>query len=275
MISISSSCQKNDLVKESIRFTVQLEPIQLDRRGLTEWENMDFDVEQTIQALHNRFKLFEVKNLKVKRVANSSANIIVEIPKKDIILSTRNKKIQIPPEYLARYLFSFSKFMLELRLCAEGPQPAKEYLLQPFAGEIPDNMEIISKHEAQEQLFYLLQKTAIVTNRDIIEGKMDIDSYGNSGVVFKLNENGAKKLEQLTSQNVDRQLAILLDGELIYAATILEPLSDEVRISGAIDPFLARIMVVLMKAGPLPSHLVLPTFIRILDKTTFIDSQEK
>jgi SecD/SecF fusion protein len=70
-----------------------------------------------------------------------------------------------------------------------------------------------------------------VVGRDV---KLAVPHFDNNGwtVSLALTSEGADKMERATRENVGRQLAILLDGEVISAPVIRDILRDNIQISG-------------------------------------------
>lgn len=72
-------------------------------------------------------------------------------------------------------------------------------------------------------------------------------------IVLNFNEEGAALFEKLTTENVGTPLAIFLDGEVISAPTIQEPISGGVAtITGQFTPTEARDLVRNLNFGALP-----------------------
>lgn len=77
-------------------------------------------------------------------------------------------------------------------------------------------------------------------------------------VVINFNDAGGKLFEQITSQNVGRQLAIFLDGQLISAPTIQEAIpGGSAEINGTFTPAQARDLVQNLNFGALPAPITL------------------
>ncbi len=83
-------------------------------------------------------------------------------------------------------------------------------------------------------------------------------SVGQDGfptVVFNLNATGANRLSAITTPNVGKPMAILLDGKVITAPNTREPLSTSVQISGDFQQAEINYMIQTMKAGSLDAQL--------------------
>lgn len=78
-----------------------------------------------------------------------------------------------------------------------------------------------------------LHAEVIVTNGDISRAyviQVDHSTQYNVGVEF--NPSGAEKIRAATAGHVGRPVAILLDGKVVMAATVREPIAESAVISG-------------------------------------------
>jgi preprotein translocase subunit SecD len=109
------------------------------------------------------------------------------------------------------------------------------YLTAPAIGEleplreqwaVPSGREIAFGARADEDRpsgarTYLLHRSAPVTGDDIVYAHVEIDERVHRPYVsIELNRDGAKRLEQLTAENIKNRLAIVLDGEVNSAPMI-------------------------------------------------------
>ena len=82
------------------------------------------------------------------------------------------------------------------------------------------------------------------------------DQNGQSAVSFRFNTIGAKKFCTLSRENVNRLFAIVLDGEVISAPVIREPIcGGQGQISGSFSLKEANDLALLLRAGALPAPL--------------------
>lgn len=102
-----------------------------------------------------------------------------------------------------------------------------------------------------------------VFRRVEVSGEMLIDSQptfqdAQPVVSFTFNSLGAKKFGKVTTANVDRSLAIVLDGEVISAPNINGPiLGGSGIITGRFSVQEANDLALLLRAGALPAPLVI------------------
>jgi preprotein translocase subunit SecD len=130
-----------------------------------------------------------------------------------------------------------STAMLELKLVEQGPMPTREALLQATNGQVPPNMEVVPgvdtrSGERPETVYLLVRKAPVVTGRDLRNAKPSLDQNNQPAVSFTLNNEGARKFSKATGENVNRNLAIVLDGQARSWPRIENRISDQGQITG-------------------------------------------
>ncbi|MCW2309216.1 protein translocase subunit SecD [Rhodobium gokarnense] len=104
---------------------------------------------------------------------------------------------------------------------------------------------------------YLVNEAPLLTGEDLTDAQTGFDQQTNEPVVtFRFNTAGARKFGLITQQNVGRPFAIVLDGEIISAPVIREPiLGGSGQISGNFTVEGANDLAVLLRAGALPAKM--------------------
>lgn len=82
-----------------------------------------------------------------------------------------------------------------------------------------------------------------------------VDSMGRPAIDFVFDERGARRFFELTSANIDKSLAILLDGELLSAPRIRSAISAGGQITGRFTSAELDENVMLLQAGSLPASI--------------------
>jgi preprotein translocase subunit SecD len=99
----------------------------------------------------------------------------------------------------------------------------------------------------------IILKGAALTGADLKGAWPGIDSYGNPVVDIEFNSKGAETFANVTARNVNKPLSILLDGKIISAPNVREPISGgRAQISGNFSIEEVQDLVVKLKAGALP-----------------------
>ena len=125
----------------------------------------------------------------------------------------------------------------------------------------------VSQNETEsfgtEKLLFENGTEAIVSKRIVLSGdnltdaKPRMDNQSNETVVtFNLDRVGAKKFAKATSSNVGKKLAIILDGKIISAPNIIEPIIGGTgQITGNFTFQSATDLALLLRSGALPAPL--------------------
>ena len=97
----------------------------------------------------------------------------------------------------------------------------------------------------------------MVAGEDLTDAQPGFDPRTSEPVVnFRFNLRGGQRFGQVTSENVGRPFAIVLDGKVISAPRILGPITGgSGQISGNFTVEQANNLAVLLRAGALPAKL--------------------
>ena len=102
-----------------------------------------------------------------------------------------------------------------------------------------------------------VSKRIILNGDNLIDAKPRMDAQTNETIVsFTLDRVGAKKFGKATTENVGKQLAIILDGKIISAPSIREPIvGGSGQISGNFTFQSATDLALLLRSGALPAPM--------------------
>ncbi len=102
---------------------------------------------------------------------------------------------------------------------------------------------------------YLLGKT-LLTGNELSNATSGHDQLGMPDVSLEFNSEGARLFEEATEQTVGRQLAMVLDGEVISAPRVNERISGgRAQITGRFSVEQARSLAIMLRAGSLPVNV--------------------
>jgi preprotein translocase subunit SecD len=152
-----------------------------------------------------------------------------------------------------------STALLELKLVEAGPAPSREALLQSYKGQAPQDMDVVSGVSSAAgdtgTVYYLVRKVAAVTGQDLRSARPSLDENGRPAVSFSLRPEGARKFRKVTSENIGRQLAIILDNRVQSAPRIDGTISDEGRIYGTFTSQEVADLSLVLRSGALPASM--------------------
>ncbi len=102
-----------------------------------------------------------------------------------------------------------------------------------------------------------VSKRIILNGDNLVDAKPRMDTQNNETIVsFTLDRVGAKKFGKATTENVGKQLAIILDGKIISAPSIREPIvGGSGQITGNFTFQTATDLALLLRSGALPAPM--------------------
>ena len=192
--------------------------------GLT--EKVRRAVDQSIEVIRRRIDALGTREPSIQRQGDD--RIIVQVP-----------GLQ-DPEQLKTILGQTAK--LEFRLVAEP-------------GQSPAETEELEQTDQSGKIS--IEKQVMVQGEDLTDAQPGFDQRGGEPVVnFRFNIRGAQKFGEVTSKNVGRLFAIVLDNKVISAPRILTPITGgSGQISGHFTVEQANNLSILLRAGALPAKL--------------------
>ena len=151
-----------------------------------------------------------------------------------------------------------STALLELKLVQDGPYPSREAALAAHGGVLPPDTELLPGSEGQNgsQSWYVLNRIAAVTGRDLSGADPSHDQAGRPSVNFTLNRDGAQRFGRVTGANVNKLLAIVLDNRVYSAPVINGQITDRGEITGGnFTPQTANDLALVLRSGALPASI--------------------
>jgi preprotein translocase subunit SecD len=196
----------------------------------------DWAVQGNIEVLRTRLDRLGVGEIPI--ASQGERNIVIELPNVD---NPQQAKAMIGKAAL-----------LEIKL-VERAGASREEILDAYDGEIPDGMEIIPGKDERDgrRWYYLVPRHTDLTGRLLKDAYTGFGGQTQSEVVvhFKFNPEGGEKFYELTRRNANRQLALILDGEVISAPRISVPISTDGYIHGNFTAESANELALLLKSG--------------------------
>jgi preprotein translocase subunit SecD len=155
--------------------------------------------------------------------------------------------------------------LLELKIVdlKGGPYSSPEAAAAAYGGTIPANLELVegmsedTDTRTRTTVYYVLEKAAAVTGRDLKNARVGQDKFNQPAVEFFLNAAGAEKFGRVTGDNVGRQLAIVLDKRVQSAPNIKSQITDNGIIEGNFTAERADALSLVLRSGALPAQLVI------------------
>lgn len=144
---------------------------------------------------------------------------------------------------------------LELRL-VRGAGLSEDQLLG--GRPQPPGTEILSgvRDAGGDRIYYLIDRTPVVTGRDLKNARRSLDYETNTpNVSFTLKPEAANRFQQVTRENIGRQLGIVLDNQVVSAPVIQSAIYDQGQITGRFTLEEAQDLAIKLRSGALPASL--------------------
>lgn len=193
-------------------------------------------VQQSIEVVRRRID--ELGTSEVTIVRQGADRIVVQAPGEN------------DPEVLKRRIGKTAKLTFHLLDNSVSPQEAA-------SGRAPPGSLSLPQPGRPDEPFVVVKARALLSGDDLTRANASFDQRtGEPAVAFQFNQRGAREFGRITSQNVRKRFAIVLDGSVITAPSINEPiLGGSGQISGSFDVEGAEELAALLRAGALPAPL--------------------
>jgi len=114
--------------------------------------------------------------------------------------------------------------------------------------------EILS--ELDSDLKYVIKKRVGVNGDNLVDASASVDQFNRPVVSIRFDSLGSRKFADLTSKNVGKRFAIVLDKKVISAPVIREAIpTGNAQISGNFTFETANDLAILLRAGSLPAPI--------------------
>ncbi len=154
-----------------------------------------------------------------------------------------------------------STAQLELKLVEQGPFSDEAAARQAYAGNVPPDLQIMpgtsegAPGDRPSTVYYVVRRVPAVTGRDLRNARLSIDQNSRPAVGFSMKSDGATKFGQFTQNNINRNLAIVLDNRVVSAPRIESRINDEGQITGNYTQEEAADLALKLRSGALPANL--------------------
>jgi preprotein translocase subunit SecD len=197
-------------------------------------------VDQALETIRNRIDQFGVSEPDIRR--QGANRILIQLPG---IKDTQRAKDLIGKTALLEFKLVDDTQSLDSALQGSVP-PGREILYQ--IEEDPETQRSTKRP-------FLLKKRTLLTGAYLTDARVQIDNQFNEPYVsINFDKKGARIFERITADNVNKQLAIVLDNSVYSAPVIQEKIAGgQARITGRFTTEEARDLAIVLRAGALPA----------------------
>ncbi len=126
---------------------------------------------------------------------------------------------------------------------------------QLYSGHAPNGTEFLPYMDIPGQMVPVYSRVE-VSGESLKDSQADFDQNSMPVVTTVFDATGARKFARLTTEHVNERFAIVLDGKVLSAPTIREPIpGGRGQISGGFTLQQAKDLAVLLRSGALPAPL--------------------
>lgn len=139
---------------------------------------------------------------------------------------------------------------LEFRMVDPNGDPA-----EAAAGRAPVGSEIVpyAPGEGNGAPFEVLRRQVMISGDQLIDAKQEFNQTGQPVVSIRFDSAGSNTFARVTGQNVNKRFAMVLDGKVLSAPSINEPiLGGSAQISGSFTVQSANQLAIALRSGSLP-----------------------
>ena len=215
---------------------------------IDEYNSFELDLKiinsNKVQVLFSRYGLLKINNSALKQSIEIVRRRIDDIGTKEPTILQRGDKrilVELPglkdPERIKNLLGKTAK--LNFRLVADNKEFGSDKLISEEGEELN------------------ISKRIVMSGENLIDAQPSVNNQSNEPTVaFSLDRLGAQKFGRTTTDNVGKRLAIVLDGKIISAPKINEPITGGSGIiSGNFSFQDATDLSLLLRSGALPTPL--------------------
>ncbi len=215
---------------------------------IDKYNSFELDLEKvnsnTIKVSFSKYGLLTINNSALNQSIEIVRRRIDDVGTKEPTILQRGEKrilVELPglkdPERIKNLLGKTAQ--LNFRLVKDN----KEFGVEKLISELGEEISV--------------SKRIILSGENLVEAQPTFNNQSNQPVVsFSLDRLGAQKFGRVTTDNVGERLAIILDGKVISAPSINEPItSGSGIISGNFSFQEATDLSLLLRSGALPTPL--------------------
>jgi preprotein translocase subunit SecD len=216
----------------------------------------DNATDQALETIRNRVDQFGVAEPVIHRQAKYE--VVVQLPgykdpRRAIELIGKTAQLEF------RIVDDESPVAAELPLSIRPGE--EETIMENLTEKIPEADVVLFQRDVDNETGevrrrpFLLKKEVLLTGELLSEARVAIDQRFNEPYVsITFNSAGAEIFEDVTEKNVQKRLAIILDGNVYSAPVIRERIAGgSAQISGSFTMEEARDLAIVLRAGALPA----------------------
>ena len=192
-------------------------------------------VAQNIEVIRRRVDAMGTREASITR--QGSNRIVIEAPGES------------DPEKLKNVIGQTAKLTFQMVDDTATPEDAA-------AGRAPPGSVLLPSEEPFEKNGVVVKRRVIVSGEMLVSASPGFDQSGRPAIEFRFNGQGARRFAEITTQNVGKRFAIVLDNKVISDPNIIEPITGgSGQITGGFTQEYATNLALLLRSGALPAPM--------------------
>ena len=267
LISIRNLLKEKKIKYKKLKLKEKTISFEMTNNEIENFENFFFNKESTINSYYEKYKSYELEYI----IENGLINIFYS---KFGLIEIQSSALEHSLEIVRRRIDEVGTKEPTIirrgnnRILIELPGLDDPNRIKKLLGKTANlSFRLVSDEDGDfgsEILFFEdgtgelnINKRVVVSGDNLTNARPAFDNQNNQSIVsFTLDRVGAKKFARITTENVGKRLAIILDNKIISAPQIREPiLGGTGQISGNFTFQDATDLALLLRSGALPAPL--------------------
>jgi preprotein translocase subunit SecD len=217
----------------------------------------DSAINQALETIRNRIDQFGVAEPLVQR--QGLKQIVVQLPG---IRDPKRAKDLIKETALLEFKMLDEENQMKLDLPARIPKDREAEVVKQVESKLPEGSQILFERAFERdtgreyRIPYLVKKRVMLTGDVLSDARVAIGQFNDPYVSITFDAKGGREFERITSENVKKRMAIVLDNTIYSAPVIQERISGgRAQITGTFSTQEANDLAIVLRAGALPAPL--------------------
>ena len=275
LISLRKSLKGNKIKYKNLKIENEIINFQISKKEIERFEDFFLDKDNLLNIYYNQYKSYEMDYF-ITDLGDlfPTENLVAITYSKFGLIEIKNSALDHSLEIVRKRIDEVGTKDPTIikrgndRILIELPGLDDPNRIKSLLGKTANlSFRLVSKDDddfGSELLFFEdekkqlnVSKRIVVSGDNLINARPTVDSRNNETIVsFTLNRVGAKKFGRITTDNIGKQLAIILDNKIISAPVIRDAIvGGNGQISGNFTFQSATDLALLLRSGALPAPL--------------------
>jgi preprotein translocase subunit SecD len=217
----------------------------------------DSAINQALETIRNRIDQFGVAEPLVQR--QGLKQIVVQLPG---VKEPKRAKDLIKETALLEFKMLDEDNHMKMDFPARVPKDKEAETIAKFESKVPDGDQILFERVVEKdtgrefRVPFLVKKRVMLTGDVLSDARVSIGQFNDPYVSIEFDGKGGREFERITSENVKKRMAVVLDNTIYSAPVIQERISGgRAQITGTFSMQEANDLAIVLRAGALPAPL--------------------